>query len=160
MRRYLIIIMLMMTALSMRAAEKNILAGMVDVPFEVMPYLQYPQFSRMALRYEVSNGLETDTVENYFGGRSYVKQFDRSQRLLIAVADGVDFDFHFVGDPVYLLRHYCAPLCSSSVSMYTTLWQKISDIVPPDNMLFPLAELIDGQVVWTEQKEDEQPVIR
>ena len=119
------------------------------MPLSLCPNLTAQE--RLQLSRAVSNG-KTDTINTAIGGKVWVESYDSLlQEIHVHIAQGVRFSIYCTNDSIMLVRTYCAPLCSSIVTRYNTLWLQGETILPPDSCILPLAIYNNGQIKWEEQ---------
>ena len=104
----------------------------------------------------IANNHLTDTLNTVQGGKVWVESVSEDKSSIkLHIAQGVSFIIIVTDERLYLIREYCAPLCSSLVTTYDFMWSDEQAILPPEDYILPLATLHNGKIEWTEQYEND-----
>ena len=124
------------------------------MPYDLCPTLTPQDRKQLML---IANSHLNDTVNTTQGGKVWVDSVSVDKNYMrLHIAEDVTFTI-FVDDDsrIYLIRDYCAPLCSSVVTSYDAGWNDAYTIMPPDSLILPYAEFNNGTIEWREQYEND-----
>lgn len=129
------------------AEARSIYETFVSMPDSLCPFLT-PQQRLTLVKYAEAQA--NDSVENLFGGYSSIR-VSQENYLTCSVAEGVNYTLLLQADTIVFVQTVCAPLCASQVARYVANWIFIDHIRPASQVLFPLAEVKDGRIYWSDQ---------
>lgn len=129
--------------------DEEFLTMIMQASFISMPDTLLPYLNRRTRNYliELSKIGGYSYVDNNFGDKSTLHILS-PKHIQVFITDEVLCDMLIYKGGFLWITTMCSPECYSRATLYSAKWEKIEDVLPPNDSVFVRSKIVNDSLLW------------